>query len=160
MRVFWRKIRTRFLISVTARLRVQTRVRLDSPLMNWTSTRDYLQGSNNIVWYIANGFVCWLSWELNLFVNMFITFARECYWFYLCCHRSVAWYHLVYLSYMIWKFQNAGVIFIFSYVYSVAYEPQDRTLITFWSKNFLSMGSNTPALCYATVHVAELSLAL
>ena len=33
------------------------------------------------VWYIANGFVCWLRWEF-LFMNLFknITFARAC-----CC---------------------------------------------------------------------------
>ena len=54
---------------------VQIRVRLDSPLMNWTSTREYLEVSNVFVWYKANGSVCWISWELNLFMNVFITFV-------------------------------------------------------------------------------------
>ena len=57
------------------------------------------------------------------------------------------------LKHMIWKFQNAGIIFIFSYV---------------WSKNFLYMGSNTgksdftilQLMCYAIVYLAALSLAL
>ena len=57
-----------FLLSVsvsatdsTVRLRVQIRVRLDLPLMNWTSTREYLEVPNVFVWYKANGSVCWLS---------------------------------------------------------------------------------------------------
>ena len=50
-----------FVVSVTVRLRVQIRVRLDSPLMNWTSSREYLEVSNVSVWYKANGFVCWIS---------------------------------------------------------------------------------------------------
>ena len=37
-------------------------VRLDSPSrLIGPSTREYLQASNIFVWYIANGFVCWLS---------------------------------------------------------------------------------------------------
>ena len=62
-------------VSATVRLRVQIWVTLDLPLMNWTSTREYLEVSNVFVWYKANGSVCWLSSELNLFVNVFVTFA-------------------------------------------------------------------------------------
>ena len=62
-------------VSSTAKLRVQIRVRLDSPLMNWTSTREYLEVSNVFVWYKTNGSVYWLSRELNLFMNAFVTFA-------------------------------------------------------------------------------------
>ena len=63
----WSKTWTRFLLSfsATVRLCVQIRVILDSPLMNWTSTREYLEVSNIFVWYKANGSVCWLSWELK-----------------------------------------------------------------------------------------------
>ena len=89
MRVFWR---AQFLlsVSVTVRLRVQIRVRLDSPLMNWTSSREYLEVSNVFAWYKANGSVCWLSWELNLFLNVFITFAIRS-WLLLLCY----WLHPV-----------------------------------------------------------------
>ena len=48
-------------VSATVRLCVQIWIRLDSPLMNWTSTREYLEVSNVFVWYKANGSVCWLS---------------------------------------------------------------------------------------------------
>ena len=54
---------------------IQIRVRLDSPLMNWTSTCEYLEVSNIFVWYKTSGSVCWISRELNLFMNVFITFA-------------------------------------------------------------------------------------
>ena len=81
-----------FVVSVTVRLRVQIRVRLDSPLMNWTSSREYLEVSNIFVWYKANGSVCWLSWgwELNLFMNVFITSAIRS-WLLLLCY----WLHPV-----------------------------------------------------------------
>ena len=42
----------------TARLHVQIQVTFDSPLINWTSTREYLEVSNVFVWYKANGSVC------------------------------------------------------------------------------------------------------
>ena len=58
-----------------ARLHVQIRVTLASPLMNWTSTREYLEVSNVFVWYKSNGSVCWLSSESNLIMNVFVTFA-------------------------------------------------------------------------------------
>ena len=57
------------------RLHVEIWVTLDSSLMNWISTREYLEVSNVFVWYKANGFVCWLSSELNVFMNVFVTFA-------------------------------------------------------------------------------------
>ena len=47
--------------------------------MNWTSTREYLEVSNVFLWYKANGSVYWLSWELNLFMNVFVTFAIRSY---------------------------------------------------------------------------------
>ena len=65
-------------------------VRLDSPSRwVWPSTREYLQASNTFLWYIANGFVCWLSWEF-LFMNLFknITFARDCCWYMLLAAPS------------------------------------------------------------------------
>ena len=97
MHVFWirSKTRTRFLLSVgaTVRLRVQIRVRLDSLLMNWTSTREYLEVSNVFVWYKANGFVCWLIWELNLSMNVFVTFAIRSWLLLLICYCH--WLHSV-----------------------------------------------------------------
>ena len=67
----------RFLLSVsaTARVYVQIRVTHDSPLMNWTSTHEYLEVSNVFIWYKANSSVCWLSSESNLFMNVFVTFV-------------------------------------------------------------------------------------
>ena len=63
------------------------------------------------------------------------------------------------VKHMIWKFRNAGVIFIFSYVYCFCACEQDGTLIIFLIKNFLSMGSNIgksdvtilQCMCYAIV---------
>ena len=63
---------------------------------------------------------------------------------------------------------SLAFIFIFSFVYCFGTCEQDGTLITFSSKNFLSMESNTGKsdvtilqhMCYAIVYVAELSLAL
>ena len=43
--------------------------------MNWTSTREYLEVSNVFVWFKANGSVCWLNSESNLFRNVSVTFA-------------------------------------------------------------------------------------
>ena len=82
MRVFWSTRRTRFLpsVSVIVRLRVQIRVRLDSPLMNWTSSREYLEVSNVFVWY-------------NLFINVFITFAILSWLLLLICYCH--WLHPV-----------------------------------------------------------------
>ena len=59
-------------IFTIVRLRVQIRVRLDSPQMNWTSTREFLEVSYVFVWYKANCSVCWLSWELNLFMCLLL----------------------------------------------------------------------------------------
>ena len=78
MRVLWSK--TRMLRGLMCSN--QSWARLDSP-SRWIgpSTREYLQASNIFVWYIANSFVCWLSWEfvfMNLFKN--IAFAHDC-----CC---------------------------------------------------------------------------
>ena len=78
------------------------------------------------------------------------------------------------VKHMIWKFQNAGVILISSYVYClcvcVCEEDRNFDYILKYRKNFLSMGSNTGKsdvtilqhMCYAIVivFVAELSLML
>ena len=70
----------------TVRLHVQIWVTLDSPLMNWTSTREYLEVSNVFVWYKAIGSVCRLSSELNLFMNVFVTFAIRSSLLLLICY--------------------------------------------------------------------------
>ena len=55
-------------VSAAVRLHVQIRIRLDSPLMNWTSTREYLEVSNVFVWYKANGSVCYFCDSLVIVV--------------------------------------------------------------------------------------------
>ena len=76
--------RTWFLLSVSAtvRLCVQIWIRLDLPLMNWTSTCEYLEVSNVFVWYKANGSVGLAEF---LFMNVFVTFVI-CSWLLLICY--------------------------------------------------------------------------
>ena len=98
-----------YLIVATVRLRVQIWVRLYSPLMNfWTSTREYLEVSNIFVRYKANGSVLWLSWELNLFMNMFVTFAIRSWLLLLICYCH--WLHSVIL-----KSSYEGLLYIYIY---------------------------------------------
>ena len=66
---------------------------LASPLMNWISTREYLEVSNVFVRYKANGSVCLLSSELNVFMNVFVTFAIRSWLLLLTCYCH--WLHSV-----------------------------------------------------------------
>ena len=95
------KTNASFAVGDTVRLRVQIRVRLDSPLMNWTSSREYLEVSNVSVWYKANGSVCWISWELNFFMSVFSTFAIRswllllCYWLHSVINPHMRGYYII-----------------------------------------------------------------
>ena len=98
MHVFWiwSKIRMRFLLSfsATARLHVQIRFTLDSPLMNWTSTHEYWEVLIVFVWCKVIGSVCWLSSESDLFINVFVTSAIRS-WLLLLLICYCHWLHSV-----------------------------------------------------------------
>ena len=70
-----------------------------------------IEVSNVFVWYKANDSVCWLSCELNLFMNVFVTFVIRSWlfscWFVIYCH----WLHSVIL-----KSSYEGLLYIWLYI--------------------------------------------
>ena len=98
MRVFWSKRRVHAIFAVGFVFKSGS----DSTRLWWIGLQlEYLVVSNVFVWYKANSSVCWISWELNMFMNVFITFAVRswllllCYWLHPVINPHMMCYYII-----------------------------------------------------------------